>query len=191
MSRGDLFIGSVVLVISCLILSVITSVVLLSRKGLMHVPSFLGGPLRRVVGQVRAQSLMEKGNVFLKEFCVAANNTFTRKNAPKLAVVGIYTFATVLLTGATLWLIASGFGLPLSFLDCAPLVYASIVLGNLPITLGGSGVAEAGIYFYASEVYKVSSWPMVFAWRIVSYHFVLIITGICAFVILRKYIKWK
>jgi uncharacterized membrane protein YbhN (UPF0104 family) len=93
------------------------------------------------------------------------------------------------MTMTTLWLVALGLGLPLSFVDCAPLVYASIVLGNLPITLGGSGVAEAGIYFYASEVFKVSSWPMVFAWRILSYHFVLVITGISAFVILRRYTK--
>jgi hypothetical protein len=95
----------------------------------------------------------------------------------------------VLLTTLTLWLVATGLGLTLSFLECAPIVYASIVLGNLPITLGGSGVAEAGIYFYASEVFNVTSWPMVFAWRILSYHFVLLLTGISAFVILRRYTK--
>ena len=189
LQQGELFLGGVVLAVSLVILSFVTGVVILSHKGMIRMPTFLSRPLRWVVGEIRAQSLMEKGNVFLSEFCVAANNTFTRRNGLKLLVVGIYTFFTVLLTGATLWLVSLGFGLHLSFLDCAPTVYASIVLGNLPITLGGSGVAEAGVYFYASFVFGVSSWPMVFAWRIISYHFVLIITGACAFFILRRYTK--
>ena len=186
---GNAFIGSVVLVLSIAILSVITSVVLLSRKGLFHVPSLAMRPLRWVVGERRALALFEKGNVFLAEFCEAANHTFTRGNSAKLFTIGMFTAVTVLLTMTTLWLVALGLGLPLTFVDCAPVVYASIVLGNLPITLGGSGVAEAGIYFYASEVFNVSSWPMVFAWRILSYHFVLVLTGISAFVILRRYTK--
>lgn len=186
---GDSFLGGIVLVLSLFILSLVTSVVLLSRKRFIHMPSLAMTPLRWVVGERRATGLFEKGNAFMAEFCEAATHTFTRRNSVKLIVIGACTAVMVLLTVSTLWLVALGLGLPLSFVDCAPLVYTSIVLGNLPITLGGSGVAEAGIYFYASAVFNVSSWPMVFAWRILSYHFVLLITGIPAFVILRRYTK--
>ena len=185
--EGYVFLGVVVMAVSLGLLTTVTSVVLLSRKGLIRMPSFMARPLRWVVGELRAQILMEKGDTFLKEFCEAADITFTRKNSLKLFVVGIYTLGTVILAAATLWLISVGLGLHLSLLECAPVVYAAIVLGNLPITLGGSGVVEASVYFFTSQVFGVSSWPMVFAWRILTYHFVLVITGICGFVILHRY----
>jgi len=187
--RGDLFLGGLITAVSLAVLVFVTAVVLLSRKGLIHVPSFFKAPLRWAVGEARAQRLVDKGNLFLEEFCEAATLTFTRGNSFKLFVVGLYTLATVILTAATLWFVALGLGLNVSFVDAALLVYGAIVLGNLPITLGGSGLAEAGAYFYATNVLGVSSWPMVFAWRILSYHLVLLITGVCAFEALRKYVR--
>ena len=189
LSAGDAFLGAVVMAVAVVILSLVTAVVLFSRRGGILIPSYAMVPLGRVVGRHRAESLKEKGDQFLEEFCEAANHTFTRKYAGDLLLVGLFTAAIVLLSTATLWFIAMGLNLPVSFIDSALLVYASMALGNLPITLGGSGVAEASVYLYAADVVGVSSWPMVFAWRILSYQMLLIITGICAFAILRRYTK--
>lgn len=185
------FIGGLLLLLSSFTLILITAVVIVSRKGKIRVPRIIFGPLKRLMGHSRAESLMAKGDALMAEFCAAADSTLVRPNAKKIVWVSAYTLLVVILTAATLWLIALGLDLELSLVSAALLVYASIVLGNLPITLGGSGVAEAGVYVYASQVLQLASWPMVFAWRIVSYHVPLLVTGVSAFLILSRYTRQK
>ena len=64
---------------------------------------------------------------------------------------------------------------------------ASTVLSTLPITIGGSGLAELGIWAYISNlsgipsiqnVVKDSQLSVIIAWRIASYHIPLLIMWI-------------
>ena len=64
---------------------------------------------------------------------------------------------------------------------------ASTVLSTLPITIGGSGLAELGIWAYISnlsgipsfqDVVKDSQLSVIIAWRIASYHIPLLIMWI-------------
>ena len=64
---------------------------------------------------------------------------------------------------------------------------ASTVLSTLPVTIGGSGLAELGIWAYISnlsgipsfqDVVKDSQLSVIIAWRIASYHIPLLIMWI-------------
>jgi uncharacterized membrane protein YbhN (UPF0104 family) len=64
---------------------------------------------------------------------------------------------------------------------------ASTVLATLPITIGGSGLAELGLWAYVSDlnsipdlddVIKDSQLSVIIVWRIASYHVPLVIMWI-------------
>jgi hypothetical protein len=66
-------------------------------------------------------------------------------------------------------------------------VAASNVVGNIPITIGGSGLTELGIWAYVSnqssipnfeEIAQDSKLNVIIAWRIASYHVPLVIMWI-------------
>jgi uncharacterized membrane protein YbhN (UPF0104 family) len=64
---------------------------------------------------------------------------------------------------------------------------ASTAVANLPITIGGSGLAELGIWAYLAnlsgipnleDVIKDSQLNVIIAWRIASYHVPLVLCWI-------------
>ncbi|MEM4297619.1 MAG: hypothetical protein QXI97_00815 [Nitrososphaerota archaeon] len=64
------------------------------------------------------------------------------------------------------------------FLSCLYAFHSGNALGVLPITVGGSGLTEAGVYLYLSKVSGIDSMVAVIQWRIASYYLSLIISGI-------------
>jgi len=62
-------------------------------------------------------------------------------------------------------------------------------LGVLPITVGGAGLTEAGVYLYMERVLEIDSWSSVIKWRIATYYITLIITSFMLILISTKYFK--
>ncbi|MEN3048386.1 MAG: lysylphosphatidylglycerol synthase domain-containing protein [Candidatus Caldarchaeales archaeon] len=54
---------------------------------------------------------------------------------------------------------------------------AGNALGVLPVSVGGAGVTEAGVFLYASGVYGISDWEAVLRWRLLTYYLTLAMTG--------------
>ncbi|MCX8202018.1 MAG: hypothetical protein N3H84_07970, partial [Candidatus Caldarchaeum sp.] len=52
------------------------------------------------------------------------------------------------------------------------------VLGVLPVTVGGAGLTEAGVYIYLRTVYGIDSAATVVQWRIATYYVSLILSGV-------------
>ncbi|MCS6783827.1 MAG: lysylphosphatidylglycerol synthase domain-containing protein [Candidatus Caldarchaeum sp.] len=52
------------------------------------------------------------------------------------------------------------------------------VLGVLPVTVGGAGLTEAGVYIYLRTVYGINSAATVVQWRIATYYVSLIFSGV-------------
>lgn len=55
--------------------------------------------------------------------------------------------------------------------------HAGSSIGVIPITVGGSGLTEAGVFLYAEGVLGVGSWAKVIVWRIATYYLTLLMTG--------------
>jgi uncharacterized membrane protein YbhN (UPF0104 family) len=81
-------------------------------------------------------------------------------------------------------IIANGAGYTINFFHSLMATMASISIGNLPITIGGSGLTEFSIWAYLGhlknltfEVTKDSlQWNIVIGWRIATYHVGLVIS---------------
>ncbi len=184
---GNYFLGSIVILVSSAIFVLIWLLVFFSRKEGLTIPIAIVKILRKILSETRSSWVIEKGNRFLTEFSYASLATLNRKNARQIAIIAIYTVALVIITGSTLYLISMGLSFRLNLLLATLAVFVSIVLGNLPITLGGSGIAELSVYYYTGLVLGFASWPLVFTWRIVSYIFPLFLTGITANIALHRF----
>jgi len=76
-----------------------------------------------------------------------------------------------------------------NFLNALYAFRSGETLGVLPITVGGAGLTEAGVYLYMERVLEVDSWGSVIKWRIATYYITLIITSFMLILILTKYFK--
>ncbi|MDG6929035.1 MAG: flippase-like domain-containing protein [Nitrososphaerota archaeon] len=188
-ATGNYLIGGVLVSLSVMILAFILLVVRFSRKEDIRVPGLVIGLSRRALGEKRSSWLVERGDRFLAEFRNASRVSLSWKNARQLLWISAYTAVMVVLTGACLFFVTAGLSLKLGLPAALFIVFVSIVLGNIPVTLGGSGMVEVSVYYYTSLVFGVASWPMVFAWRIASYILPLFITGGAANVALHKYAR--
>jgi uncharacterized protein (TIRG00374 family) len=191
LNYGRIFLGTILTLLSAIMLFLMTLVIFLSRSERLRIPNFLKKMAIRILGEKRGNSMIEKADTAIMELKQASRVTLTKKNIKHLFYISIYTTILALLTGSSLFFIAKGLGLNVDLYQSLLAVFASVILGNLPITFGGAGLAEAGVYYYSSLVLGVSSWPMVFAWRLASYIIPLAITGLSATITLRRYINSK
>jgi len=191
LNYGRIFLGTILTLLSAIMLFLMTLVIFLSRSERLRIPNFLKKMAIRILGEKRGNSMIEKADTAIMELKEASRVTLTKKNIKHLFYISIYTTILALLTGSSLFFIAKGLGLNVDLYQSLLAVFASVILGNLPITFGGAGLAEAGVYYYSSLVLGVSSWPMVFAWRLASYIIPLAITGLSATITLRRYINSK
>ncbi len=191
LNDGRVFLGTILTLLSVLMLLLMTLVILLSRSKRLIIPNFMKKIAIRILGEKRGNSIIEKADTALMDLKEASKITLTRKNIRHLFYISFYTIVLAILTGSSLFFIAKGLSLNIDLYQSLLAVFASVILGNLPVTFGGAGLAEAGVYYYSSLIFGVSSWPMVFAWRLASYIIPLIITGLSATITLRRYVNSK
>jgi len=191
LNDGRAFLGTILTLLSVLMLFLMTIVIFLSRSQRVRIPRFLNGIAKKILGEKRGESVIEIADSALMDLKEASKITLTKKNIRQLFYISLYTMILALLTGASLFFIAKGLSLNIDLYQSMLAVFASVILGNLPITFGGAGLAEAGVYYYSSLIFGVSSWPMVFAWRLASYIIPLTISGLSAALTVRKYINSK
>ncbi len=83
-------------------------------------------------------------------------------------------------------IIAMGTGYIISMFDSIMAVMGANAIGNLPITIGGSGLAEFGIISYLNNLNPfdftinegIVGWDAVIGWRIATYYVPIAITWI-------------
>lgn len=95
---------------------------------------------------------------------------------PKTAAVAFASLAVATLPSLVLAALLgdlSAEGLTKSLLS----TMAGNALGVLPVSVGGAGVTEAGVFLYASGVYGVGDWEVVLRWRLLTYYLTLGMTG--------------
>lgn len=86
--------------------------------------------------------------------------------------------------GISFMIIAMGTGFVINAFDSIMAVMGANAIGNLPITIGGSGLAEFGIVAYLNNLdpfaFEISqnlvAWNSVIGWRIATYYVPIIFT---------------
>jgi uncharacterized membrane protein YbhN (UPF0104 family) len=187
LAAGATSIGITIIIVAAATFGFWLAIVLLSAKRTLKVPAF-AERLARKYAKKRADSILDKINTALVDLSTISRESFSSPHVVKTFTVGLaLTFvAVVAYAFSFLVLIITvdpGFGL----FDSLNATTASASLANLPVTIGGSGLAELGILAYIQQVGGIfdieklasdSRVTAVLAWRIASYHVPLVITWV-------------
>ena len=88
--------------------------------------------------------------------------------------------------GISFLIIANSVGFAVEFFESVMAVMGANAIGNLPITVGGSGLAEFGIVAYLNNLdpfnfvipEKGLEWNAVIGWRIATYYVPIVVTWV-------------
>jgi uncharacterized protein (TIRG00374 family) len=183
--NGAIFIGVIVIIVVIPTLAFWLLLVIFSAKRNLRLPSFSLKLLQRFVAKEKAERLINTTNNAITDVCKMSRENFNSIRAVRIFAVGIgITFIAFLFQGISFMVLADSVGSNVGLFDSLLATSASTALATLPVTIGGSGLAELGIWAYISnlnvvphftDVLNDSQLNVIIAWRIASYHIPLVI----------------
>lgn len=181
---GAYVVGIAILAVSLPITGVWASLFFLSSKRTFQIPSLISN-LAKKFGKERATQYVDKTNLWMKEICDMSRETRHNKQIKKAFVVSlVISVFTWSLYGLSFMIIANGAGYVISFFHSVMATMAANAVGNLPVTIGGSGLTEFAIWAYLGHLNTLTyeaakgslQWNIIIAWRIATYHVGLVIS---------------
>ena len=186
--NGAILIGTIIILISSFIFGFWLIVVILSAHYNIQLPKVITKLVRRFLSYERSDKIINYTNTAISDLCTMSRENFNSKRTIKIFFVGmVFTFFAFACLGASFLVLGGLIESDLGLYDSILATAASTELGSLPITVGGSGLTEIGLWAYVSglnnlpslnEVLKDSHLDVIISWRIASYHIPLMIMWI-------------
>jgi glycosyltransferase 2 family protein len=183
--NGGGFIGVTVILVAIPTLVFWLSLVILSTKRNLKLPVFLIKLLKKFISNEKAERIANSTNTALADLCKMSRENFNSSQIVRIFIIGIgMTFIAFVLQGISFLVLANAVGSNIGLFESLLATSASTVISTIPITIGGSGLAELGIWAYISKLNGIpslnglamsSELNVVIAWRIASYHVPLLI----------------
>ena len=190
---GGYLIGTIIVLLSIPTFLFCFLLMFFSAKRNLQLPKIIEKVIRKILRGQRGGNLITSTNKAIADLCQMSreNFNFTSSFVIKTFAIGIaITVVAFVLQGISFMVLANAVGngvSSISIFDSLMATSASTVLATLPITLGGSGLAELGIWAYLANLNTVpslqdfttdSSLSVIVVWRIASYHVPLVIMWI-------------
>lgn len=185
---GGSFIGILVIVIAIPTFCFWFLVVILSANRNMQLPKFALRLINKFLPEERSDRLINSTNIALADLCKMSRENFTSFNSVKVLSVGMaITFVAFAFQGISFLVLADSVGHHVGFFQSFMATSASTALSTLPITIGGSGLAELGVWAYITNISTIpdltdvlnsSQLSVIIAWRIATYHVPLVVMWI-------------
>ena len=160
------------------------AVVLFSAKRNLRLPSFSHKIAEKFMQKEKADNLIKTANAAIADLCKMSRENFNSKKAIRTFTIGMaITFVAFIFHGLSFMVLAQT-ARNIGFFDSFMATSASTAVASLPITIGGSGLAELGIWAYISNLSGIPSisdvvgdprLTVIIAWRIATYHVPLVI----------------
>ncbi|HXW03193.1 MAG TPA: lysylphosphatidylglycerol synthase transmembrane domain-containing protein [Nitrosarchaeum sp.] len=175
---GAYVVAAIILSTSVFVTSLWMILFFLSAKRTFQLPKGISKLVMKF-GKEKGEKFVDQTNLWMEEICTMSRQNLKTKESNKVFLNG---FALSILSwifyGITFMIIASGTGYFIDVFDSIMAVMGANAIGNLPITIGGSGLAEFGIVAYLNHLnpfdFDVSEgsieWNAVIAWRIATYY---------------------
>jgi len=186
--RGGSVIGLAVILVTIPTLVVWLGLVLLSAKRTLRLPSFSQKLVEKFLSKKRSENLINSANTAIADLCNMSREIFNSKKSIRTFAVGIaITVIAFVFQGLSFMVLANAVEPRIGLFDSLMATSASTAVANLPLTIGGSGLAELGIWAYLAnlsgipnldDVIKDSQLNVIIAWRIASYHVPLVLAWI-------------
>jgi hypothetical protein len=176
----------IILLISLLQITLSLMFIVFSKEKRIHflekIKPFIAG--RKHSSQL-ITSMLKDG---AREYSRILGSIFSTKYIVYLTLLVMLTIIVILTPAIILYGILLEYGYN-SFLNALYAFRSGEILGLLPVTIGGAGLTEAGVYLYMERVLGIDSWSSVIKWRIATYYITLIITSSMLVLISIKYFK--
>ena len=185
---GGYFIGILIVAVAVPTFGFWFLVVLLSANKNIQLPKFSLSLIKRFLSKERSDHLIHSTNVTLADLCKMSRENFTSFNSVKVLSVGMaITFVAFVFQGLSFLVLAQAVGEQVGFFQSFMATSAATALSTLPITIGGSGLAELGVWAYITNISSIphltdvlnsSQLSVIIAWRIATYQIPLVIMWI-------------
>jgi len=173
---GNYLIASgIVLIVSPIFATYITLLVMSSKK-VLQLPKFTAPLIGTFIGSTRAQKMTGSANDILKGLCEMSKENLHFSSLKIFATGLALTFVSVSIHAVTFMILANSVA-TVGFFESLMAVAASVAIGTLPISPGGSGLSEIGIGAYLSTfgIDILAFGSIIIVWRIATYHVPLMI----------------
>lgn len=185
---GGSFIGILIIIVAIPTFGFWFSVVVLSANRNIQLPKFSLSLIKRFLSKERSDHLIHSTNVTLADLCKMSRENFRSLNSVKVLSVGMaITFVAFVFQGLSFLVLAQAVGEQVGFFQSFMATSAATALSTLPITIGGSGLAELGVWAYITNISSIphltdvlnsSQLSVIIAWRIATYQIPLVIMWI-------------
>lgn len=192
-------IGIVVLATAIPIVGLWTGLFFMTGKRTFQVPAVFESMAVRIRRE-KGQQYITKTNQWMTDVCTMSRENFASAGAKRAFVISfMLSLASWVVFGLSFMLISMGTN-AVSAIDSVLAVMAGNAIGNMPITVGGSGLTEFGVWAYLNQIAEFTlelptnsvEWNTIIAWRIATYQLPIPIAWFLLMkMALRKYQKVK
>lgn len=184
LAAGSYTVGAVVLAVSVPITAIWTVLFFLSSRRNFRVPGALRALARRAAGE-RGTHYIDEADKWLEGICrTSRENAGSAKSSWVFVNSLLMSLASWVLYGLSFLAIAVGVGYAITAFDSVMAVMAANAIANLPITIGGAGLAELGIFGYLNDANPFDfslpeggvEWNAIVGWRIATYYIPIVLT---------------
>ena len=139
------------------------------------------------LGKERGEKYVKQTNGWIEDVCVMSRENLHSSKSKKVFIVGFFvSIVSWICYGVSFLIIADGVGFAVEFFDSIMAVMGANAIANLPITVGGSGLAEFGIVAYLNNLDPFNfvmpdtglEWNAVIGWRIATYYVPIVVTWV-------------
>ena len=182
--NGAYVVATVILATSIIITSLWLVMFFLSSKHTFQVPQALGNLVKKL-GKEKGAKYIDQTNSWMEEVCTMSRENLKTSESKKIFTVSfIVSLVSWSFYGISFMIIAMGTGFVINTFDSIMAVMGANAIGNLPITIGGSGLAEFGIIAYLNNLNPfdftitdgIVGWNEVIGWRIATYYVPIVVT---------------
>ncbi len=185
---GATFIGSLLILIALPTFIFWFFILIYSSKKNIRLPYFSLKLAKKFISEEKAIRGINSVNKALDDLCTMSRENFGSFKSVKIFSVGIaITLLAFFFHGLSFLVLTHSIVGNVDFFVSFMATASSTILGTLPITIGGSGLAELGLWGYITHlndfsqlgnILTDSQLNVIIAWRIASYHIPLIIMWI-------------
>ncbi len=182
--NGAYVVGIIILATSIVVTYLWTVMFFLSSKRTFQVPKVLEYFVKKL-GKEKGTKIIDDTNSWMKDTCTMIRENINTPESKKIFTISfLFSLASWLCYGISFMIIAMGTGYVINAFDSIMAVMGANAIGNLPITIGGSGLAEFGIVAYLNNLNPfdfsipegVVAWDAVIGWRIATYYVPIVVT---------------
>ena len=182
--NGAYVVGALILGISITITLLWMVLFFLSSRRTFQVPKIIVSLTKRF-GKEKGEKYIEQTNSWMEEVCTMSRKNLRTTESKKVFTISfLFSLTSWSFYGISFMIIAMGTGYIIDVFHSIMAVMGANAIGNLPITVGGSGLAEFGIIAYLNNLdpFNLSipqgtiAWDAVIGWRIATYYVPILVT---------------